>query len=76
MLAVLNVEILRPNAFNGQRLLLEKVADQMAGAVQIYSLLEASLRMNARLREVNAALCVVSKVDGLTGSTNRRQFDE
>lgn len=76
VLAVLNVESLRPNAFAGQRVLLETVADQIAGAVQMASVLEDSLRLNAQLREANAALRLISQVDGLTGLANRRQFDE
>jgi diguanylate cyclase (GGDEF)-like protein len=75
VLAVLNVESQRLNAFDGQRLLLETVADQIAGAVRLASTLAEALRLNHELREANATLQQLSQLDGLTGLANRRQFD-
>ncbi len=75
VLAVLNVESRHLNAFDGQRLLLETVADQIAGAVRLASTLAEALRLNHELRDANAALQLLSQLDGLTGLANRRQFD-
>jgi diguanylate cyclase (GGDEF)-like protein len=75
VLAVLNVESQRLNAFDGQRVLLETVADQIAGAVRLASTLAEALRLNHELREANSALQQLSQRDGLTGLANRRQFD-
>ncbi len=75
VLAVLNVESQQVNAFDGQRVLLETVADQIAGAVRLSSTLAETLRLNRELRDANATLYRLSQVDGLTGLANRRQFD-
>ncbi len=75
VLAVLNVESQHLHAFEGQRVLLETVADQIAGAVRLSSTLAETLRLNRDLREANATLYRLSQVDGLTGLANRRQFD-
>lgn len=75
VLAVLNVESRRLNAFEGQRVLLETVADQISGAVRLTSTLAETLRLNSDLREANARLQQLSQIDGLTGLANRRQFD-
>ena len=75
VLAVLNVESRRLSAFEGQRVLLETVADQISGAVRLASTLAETLRLNDDLREANASLRRLSQLDGLTGLANRRQFD-
>lgn len=75
VLAVLNVESQHLNTFDGQRLLLETVADQIAGAVRLASTLAEALRLNQELRDANTALQRLSQRDGLTGLANRRQFD-
>ena len=68
VLAVLNAESRRPGAFQGQRVLLETVADQLAGVIRAARLLDELQRANGRLESL-------SLQDALTGIANRRQFD-
>lgn len=56
VLAVLNVESLRPNAFAGQRDLLETVAAQISGALHAADLLQRLEAANAQLREAYRAM--------------------
>lgn len=75
VLAVLNVESHQLHAFDGQRIMLETIADQIAGAVRLASTLAETRRLNQELRDANVALQKLSELDGLTGLANRRQFD-
>ena len=75
VLAVLNVESLRPNAFEGQRDLLETVASQISGALHAADLLQRLESTNAQLREAYRAMELQAQRDGLTGIANRRCFD-
>ncbi len=76
VLAVLNVESLRPNAFAGQRDLLETVAAQISGALHAADLLQRLEAANAQLREAYRAMEQQAQRDGLTGIANRRRFDQ
>ena len=75
VLAVLNAESRRVGAFDGQRALLETVADQIAGAIRIANLLDNLQRTNVQLRDAYAKLEGLSRTDDLTGVANRRCFD-
>ena len=75
ILAVLNAESRRVGAFQGQRPMLETVADQIAGILRAARLLEDLADANRRLHEANRALAAMSELDGLTGIANRRCFD-
>ena len=75
VLAVLNVESLRPHAFDGQRDLLETVASQISGALHAADLLQRLESTNAQLREAYRAMELQAQRDGLTGIANRRCFD-
>ena len=75
VLAILNAESRRVNAFRGQRALLETVADQIAGILRAASFLAQLQEANTRLREANAELERLSTKDSLTGIGNRRSFD-
>lgn len=76
VLAVLNAESRRVGAFRGQRVLLETVADQIAGVIRAARLLEALQHANAQLQGAYKAMESLSQHDGLTGLANRRCFDE
>ena len=89
VLAVLNVESRTPGALRGQRVMLETVAEQIAGAIHMASaarrLAEVNQLLeqrsseleaaNAQLCDANLALHRLSQRDGLTGVANRRRFD-
>ncbi|MCI4568271.1 sensor domain-containing diguanylate cyclase [Lysobacter sp. CFH 32150] len=75
VLAVLNAESRRVDAFRGQRALLETVADQIAGVIRAARLLEALQQANAQLQDAYQAMESLSQLDGLTGLANRRCFD-
>lgn len=75
VLAVLNAESRRVRAFQGQRGMLETVADQIAGILRAAHLLEDLAETNRRLHAANRALEAVAEQDGLTGIANRRCFD-
>lgn len=76
VLAVLNVESLRPNAFAGQRDLLETVAAQISGALHAADLLQQLEAANVQLHEAYRAMEQQAQRDGLTGLANRRRFDQ
>lgn len=76
VLAVLNVESLRPNAFVGQRDLLETVAAQVSGALHAADLLQRLEGANEQLRAAFREMERLAQCDGLTGIANRRRFDE
>jgi diguanylate cyclase (GGDEF)-like protein len=70
ILGVLNLENTRRGGFdNYQRLLFQNVAEQIAGSLNLISLLQKMEAMNKRLEEI-------SNKDSLTGIANRRLFDE
>jgi diguanylate cyclase (GGDEF)-like protein len=75
VLAILNAESRAPNAFRGQRALLETVADQIAGMIRVANLLDHLQRTNAQLRDAYARVEELSRTDELTGVANRRSFD-
>jgi diguanylate cyclase (GGDEF)-like protein len=75
VLAVLNAESRRIGAFQGQRAMLETVADQIAGILRAAHLLEDLAETNRRLHAANRALEAMAEQDGLTGIANRRCFD-
>jgi GGDEF domain-containing protein len=75
VLAVLNAESRRVGAFQGQRAMLETVADQIAGILRAAHLLEDLAETNRRLHAANRALEAMAEQDGLTGIANRRCFD-
>jgi len=75
VLAVLNAESRSIGAFEGQRALLETVADQIAGAIRIANLLDNLQKTNVQLRDAYAKLEGLSRTDDLTGVANRRCFD-
>jgi diguanylate cyclase (GGDEF)-like protein len=76
VLAILNAESRAPNAFRGQRALLETVADQIAGMIRVANLLDHLQRTNAQLRDAYARMETLSRTDDLTGVANRRSFDD
>ncbi|KFL37359.1 GGDEF domain-containing protein [Arenimonas donghaensis] len=75
VLAVLNAESRRLAAFRGQRVLLETVADQVAGILRAAALLEELQQANQTLRAANLNLEGETQRDELTGIANRRGFD-
>jgi len=75
VLSVLNAESRRLAAFRGQRVLLETVADQVAGILRAAGLLEELQLANHTLRAANLSLEGETQRDELTGIANRRGFD-
>jgi diguanylate cyclase (GGDEF)-like protein len=90
LLGVINMESARSDSFLGDnRIMLEALAAQVAGAIHLAGsarrlaemnrlLEQRSLELqstNAQLRLANAALEKLSQRDGLTGIANRRRFD-
>ena len=90
LLGVINMESARSDSFVGDnRLMLEALAAQVAGAIHLAGsarrlaemnrlLEQRSLELqstNAQLRHANSALEKLSQRDGLTGIANRRRFD-
>lgn len=75
VLAALNVESLRLDAFRGQRDLLETVAAQISGALHAADLLQRLETANAQLRDAYRVMEQQAQRDGLTGIANRRRFD-
>jgi diguanylate cyclase (GGDEF)-like protein len=70
ILGILNLESNLENAFSpASRIVFDRVADQIAGAIHLAGL-------KRRLEEANRELARVSRLDELTGVANRRRFDE
>ncbi len=70
ILGVLNLESTRRDLFSPQALtVFDHIADQVAGAIHLANL-------NRSLEAVNRELARLSALDGLTGLSNRRRFDE
>ena len=76
LMAVLNAESRRLDAFRGQRDMLETVAGQVAGMLHAANLLEELQRANLQLQQAYRELESASQRDGLTGVANRRRFDQ
>lgn len=76
LMAVLNAESRRLDAFRGQRDMLETVAGQVAGMLHAANLLEELQRANAQLQQAYRELESASQRDVLTGVANRRRFDQ
>lgn len=76
VIAVLNVESVRPGTFNGQRDLLETVASQISGALHAADLLRRLIAANASLELAYRDMALRAQQDGLTGIANRRCFDQ
>ena len=70
MHGVLNIESTDPGFFTAYvRTVFDAIADQVAGAIHL-------ARMAAELEAANRKLQRLSSLDGLTGISNRRSFDE
>jgi diguanylate cyclase (GGDEF)-like protein len=70
ILGVLNLENTHRGNFDDyQRLLYQNIAEQIAGSLNLISLLRKLEAMNVELQEI-------SNKDSLTGIANRRRFDE
>ena len=76
VIAVLNVESVRPGTFNGQRDLLETVASQISGALHAADLLRRLTAANSSLELAYRDMAMRAEQDGLTGIANRRCFDQ
>lgn len=62
-------------AFDGRDVLLEAIADQIAGAIRLADLQHAVQGCKIELRDARAKLESQSRTDDLTGVANRRYFD-
>jgi diguanylate cyclase (GGDEF)-like protein len=70
ILGVLNLESNRADLFTPQAIrVVDHIADQVAGAIHL-------AKINRDLETANQKLSRLSSVDGLTGLSNRRRFDE
>ena len=77
VLGVMNLEATSRDAFaDDEVLVFEAFADQIAGAIRLSALNERLDRQGRDLAEALERETRLSKIDGLTGTANRRHFDE
>ncbi|MEO7251340.1 MAG: sensor domain-containing diguanylate cyclase [Arenimonas sp.] len=75
VVAVFNARSRHTGAFDGQHMLLEAIADQIAGAIRLADLQHDLQGCKVDLRDSRAKLESLSRTDDLTGVANRRYFD-